>query len=111
MELENVKVSSVTDKIIKVAAIVGAVLVIINAYNGYRASIFVPKVTVKDKDFEKGEATVVYDGTEIPLKGDATYLVSGNWGSRLGQTNIDGETIYDRIELLKNGMVYSYLKA
>jgi len=111
MELENVKVSSVTDKIIKVAAIVGAILVIINAYKGYKSSIFVPKVTVKDKDFDKGEATVVYDGTEIPLKGDATYLVSGNWGSRLGQTNIDGGTIYDRIELLKNGMVYSYLKA
>jgi hypothetical protein len=60
-------------------------------------------------DYENGKAIIRFRGKEILLEGDATYLIGGDWGIRLG-SNRQQSIIYDRVELLKKGMVYQVLK-
>ncbi len=110
MELQQIKISKASDTLIKVASIVGAIVVIAGGYSFYINNFYVPKVEVIDADFENGTANVKYKNTIIPLTGDSTFLITGAWGIRFNNLNIGGKNRYEKIELLKNGMVYTYLK-
>jgi len=110
MEFQEFKISKASDTLIKVASIVGAIVVIAGAYSFYINNFYVPKVEVLDADLEKGTANIKYRNTIIPLEGDSTFLVTAGWGVRLNTINLDGSSHYNKIELLKNGMVYTYLK-
>jgi copper chaperone CopZ len=110
MEFQQIKISKASDTLIKVASIVGAIVVIAGAYSFYINNFYVPNVELVDVDLEKGTANIKYKNTIIPLQGDSTFLITGSWGVRFNNINIDGSSHYSKIELLKNGMVYTYLK-
>ena len=109
-EAIKVGLSKTTNNIIKVAAVVGAITVIAGGWAFYLNNLWKPKVEVLSVDFTNGVAVMKYDGKEIKLVGDAVYWLNADWGLRLGSIRKDTqETVYDRIELLKKGMVVEYL--
>ena len=104
-------ISQTNEKILKVAAVVGAITVIAGGYTWYINNIWKPKVEVVSVDFGNGKATFKYRGKEISIEGDAMYWLNGDWAVRLGNIRKDNQqTYYDRIELLKKGYVVEYLK-
>jgi len=100
--------SQTTQKIIQVAALVGAVTVIFGAYSFYINNVWKPKVEVLSVDFIKGIAQVKIGKDLIDIFGDASFQVAnaGDWGIKFGSTN--GK--YDSLELTKKGLVVEYLK-
>ena len=112
MITENIKIklSKTSDTIIKVAGIVGAITVIAGGYTWYLNNIWKPKVEVLSVDFAKGIAKIKYKNEVIDLEGDAIYWLNADWGIRLGSIHSDEQSYYNRIELLKKGMVVEYLK-
>lgn len=109
MELQQIKISKASDTLIKVASIVGAIVVIAGGYSFYINNFYVPKLEILEQDLDKGFAKIKYKKDIIILEGDSTFLVTGNWGVRLNVLNINGNSHYNQIELLKNGMVYNYI--
>ena len=97
-----------TQKIIEIAAVIGAITVIIGGYSFYINNFWKPKVQIVSVDFTKGTAEVKVGTSVIDIYGDALFQVSsgGNWGIKFGSTN----GVYDSLELTKNGMVVEYLK-
>ena len=92
--------------LLKVAAISTAVLGLVGVYTFYKNNVWVPEVTVLDVDYANGIAKLRVSGKEFILRGDSTYLISAEWGIKFGYTFVkDGKRVYDRIELLKRGMV------
>jgi len=106
----SVKLSKTNETIIKVAAIVGAITVIAGGYSFYLNNFWRPKIEVVLVDFAKGNAVVKISGILIPIYGDATFSVGGDWGVKLGSNTVDDKIVYDRLELTKKGMVVEYLK-
>jgi len=105
------KLTRTNDRIIKIAAVVGAITIIAGGYSWYLNNVWKPNVSVTEVDFSNGTAKIDYRGHTIELEGDATYWLNGDWGLRLGSIRDSvGNTRYDRIELLKHGMVVEYLK-
>lgn len=103
-------VSKTSDIIIKVAAFVGAITIIGGAYSYYLNNIWKPDVQIDTLDFDKGIAIVRVGKKSITVFGDSTFLIksAGNWGIRFGTSKYNNK--YDRLELIKNGMVVEYLK-
>ena len=109
---ESVKVgfSNTTNNIVRVAAIVGAITVIAGGYSFYLNNLWKPKIEVMSVDFANGIAQVKYRGELIDISGDAIYWLNADWGVRLGNTRkANQQTFYDRVELIKKGMVVEYL--
>lgn len=98
-----------TNTIIQIAAVVGAITVIAGGYTWYINNIWKPKVEVISTDFNNGEAQFKYKDKIYKIDGDAVYWLNGDWGIRLGQTVVNSNLQYDRIELLKKNMVVEYL--
>ena len=91
---------------LKIAGISTATLGLIGAYNFYKNNIWKPHVIVSSVGYSKGEAEVIIDGKKAKLKGDSVYLISNDWGIKLGYTfSMNNSRKYDRIEILKRGMV------
>jgi len=114
MELTRLRLSKTTDTIIKIGAVVAAISAIAGGYSFYLSNIWIPTVKPTNIDYAKGSATITYKnvfGKTITanIYGDATFIVGGNWGVRLGTTNNGGSSKYDRIELTKGGMVWDYI--
>lgn len=105
----KLKLGKTSEVVLKVAGIIGAITVIAGGYTFYLNNIWKPTVKVLDVDYAGGVAELQYGNTVIVLTGDATYLIGGDWGVRFGSTHINGQTIYNRIELTKKGMVYEYV--
>jgi hypothetical protein len=103
-------VTKTTNTIIQIAAFVGAVTVIAGGYTWYLNNFWKPKITVVSTDFNNGTAEFTYKGENYHIDGDAVYWLNGDWGIRLGQVIKDNTYYYDRIELLKKGMVVEYLQ-
>jgi len=94
----------------KIATLSVAIIAIVNVVNFYKNNISKPRVEVMDKDFEKGVANLKINGKDFVLRGDSSYLIDGDWGIRFGTTfNKTSNTNYNRIELLKRGMVYKII--
>ena len=104
---------TVTNKkgvLVKIATLSVAIIAIVNVVTFYKNNISKPTVEVKDKDFEKGIANLKINGKDFVLRGDSSYLIDGDWGIRFGTTfNKTSNTNYNRIELLKRGMVYKII--
>jgi hypothetical protein len=91
---------------LKIAGISTATLGLIGAFNFYKNNIWKPHVQVLSVNYAKGEAEVVVNGKKAKLKGDSVYLISNDWGIKLGYTFTGNNSrIYDRIEILKRNMV------
>lgn len=94
-------------RILQIAAVVGAITVIAGGYSFFLNNIWKPKVSVVSVDFTKGIAKVRVGGSKIiDIYGDAVFSIGGDWGIQLGKTN----NVYDSIDLIKKGMVVEYLK-
>lgn len=92
--------------LLKVAAISTALLGLVGIYTFYKNNIWEPNVKLLQVDYANGIAKLDVNGKDFLLKGDSTYLISVEWGIKFGFTfTKDGKRIYDRIELLKRGMV------
>jgi hypothetical protein len=97
--------------LLKIAGISAAVIAITNVYAFYRNNIWQPKVEVKSVDFKKGVAELIVNGKPVTIKGDSSYLIAGVWGLKFGYTfKGNGQRVYDRIEILKNGLVHGVIK-
>jgi len=109
---ESIRVgfSKTTNNLIKVAGIVGAITIIAGGYSWYLNTLWKPKVEVLFVDFNNGTAKLKFDDKEIDLEGDAVYWINADWGIRFGSVRRNEKFVYDRIELLKKGMVVEYLK-
>ena len=105
----KVKISNTSNQIIKIAGIVGAFTIIAGGYTWYLNNIWKPKIEVVSVDFVNGVASLKHKNDMILLDGDAVYWINADWGIRFGTTRSNGETIYNRIELLKKGMVVEYI--
>jgi hypothetical protein len=112
LDVQNVKVrlTKTNEIIIKAAAIIGAITVIAGGYTFYLNNIWKPKVEVVSVDFKQGILEFKFQGKTVQVFGDSNYYLAGDWSIQLGSTNLSGENNYDRIQLLKKGMVVEYLK-
>ena len=106
----KVNLSKTNDTIIKVAAIVGAVTIIAGGYTWYLNNIWKPRIEVLSVDFDNGTAELKHKTKIIELEGDAVYWIDADWGLKFGTIIENGSANYDRVELLKKGMVVEYLK-
>ena len=108
---ENIKVgfSKTTNTLLKLAGIVGAVTILAGGYSWYLNTLWKPKVEVEFVDFNNGVAKLKYGGKDIDLEGDAVYWLNADWGIRFGSIRKGDSSVYDRIELLKKGMVVEYI--
>jgi len=106
----KVRLSKTNDIIIKIAAVVGAITIIAGGYTWYLNNIWKPNIELISVDFENGTAQLKHGSDIIELTGDATYWINADWGLRIGSIIDDGKLRYNRIDLLKKGMVVEYLK-
>ena len=111
MVTENIKIklSKTTDAIIKIASVIASITAIGGAYVFYQTYLFRPSIQVVSVDFISGTATITYGKMQILIEGDATYSLNGQWGVKFGTKYLDGKLVYDRLELVRQGMVYEYL--
>jgi len=99
--------------LLRTAAIAAAIVTLGAAYTFFVNYIYVPKVEVLEVDFNKGTAKIQIKGLVnriINIQGETLYQISGDWGVRLASTVVEGRGAYNRIELVRRGMVVEYLK-
>lgn len=106
----EIKLSKTTNVLLQIAAVVGAITVLAGGYTFYLNYVWKPKIEVLEVDFKNSTAKLKFGRKTLELEGDALFLLGGDWGIKFGSTNKAGTTIYDRIELVRKGMVYEYLK-
>jgi hypothetical protein len=104
------KLSSKDSAIVQIATISVAIIAIVNAYAFYRNNIWQPTVVVNDVDYQNAIAHLTINGKEFVLHGDSTYNISYDWGIAFGTTYGKAGKEYDRIEILKHGMVTHVVK-
>ena len=109
---EDIKIgfSKTANTLIKIAGIVGAITILAGGYSWYLNTLWKPKVEILFVDFNNGTAKLKYDDNEIELEGDAVYWLNADWGVKFGSIRKGSQIFYDRIELLKKGMVVEYIK-
>jgi hypothetical protein len=111
---ENLKISlsKGNNLLLKTAAIAAAIVTLGAAYSFFMTNFYKPKVEVLSVDFDNGIAKIKIKGHPdkiIDISGDTVYGITGDWGIRLGSVVQNGKLMYNRIELLKKGMVEEYL--
>jgi len=106
----EIKISKTTNALIQAAAIVGAITVLAGGYTFYLNYIWKPKIQIIEVDFANVKAKLKFGSKTLQLEGDSLFLLSGDWGIKFGTTTKNNNTLYDRIELIRKGMVYEYLK-
>lgn len=105
------KLAKQTNTLIKVAAIFAAITAIAGGYNFFVNNVWKPSIKVLSVDFDRGVATLQLPfGKQIQMIGSSEFLIGGDWGVKFGTTVVNGRTMYDRIELVKKGMVVEYLE-
>lgn len=106
----EIKLSKTTNVLLQIAAVVGAITVLAGGYTFYLNYVWKPKIEVLEVDFKTATAKLKFGRKILELEGDALFLLGGDWGIKFGSTRKEGALIYDRIELIRKGMVYEYLK-
>lgn len=106
----EIKISKTTNVLLQIAAVVGAITILAGGYTFYLNYVWKPKIEVIEVDFNEATAKLKFGKKILELEGDALFLLGGDWGIKFGSTNKNGSTLYDRIELIRKGMVYEYLK-
>lgn len=87
------------------ASISVAVIAVVNVYEFYRNNIWTPTVVVDKVDFNAAMANLTINGRKFVLRGDSVFHISYEWGIQFGTVSGDNSKKYDRIELIKKGMV------
>jgi hypothetical protein len=109
----RVKLTRTTDIFLKTAAIIAGVTALAGGYAFVLNYVWKPKVVVVTADYDNGTATLKV-GTlfikMIDISGDTIYQLSGDWGVRFGTVLQGSKLVYNRIELVRKGMVVEYLK-
>lgn len=98
-----------TNRLLRVAALIGGMMAIAGGYTWYLNYIWKPKVIVNSVDYDKGTASINLNGNEVTVLGDNAFSAGGNWAVRLGSNRVDGKLVYDRLELTKFGNVVEYI--
>ena len=106
----EIKISKTTNIFLQIAAVVGAITILGSGYTFYLNYVWKPKVEILEVDFNEATAKLKFGSKTLELEGDALFLLGGDWGIKFGSTKKSGTLIYDRIELIRKGMVYEYLK-
>jgi hypothetical protein len=97
--------------LLKAAGLGAALLGLVSVYTFYINNVWHPKIEVKSVDYQKGIADLIVNGKPLILKGDSSYLIAQDWGIKFGYTfKGNGARVYDRIEVLKKGMVHSVIR-
>lgn len=98
--------------LLKAASIGAAVLGVVAVYSFYKNNIWKPKIVVKKVDYPNSYAELEINGRPFILRGDSSYLISYDWGVKLGFTpKADGKRYADRIEVLKRNLVKDVLRS
>jgi hypothetical protein len=107
------KLSEGRQRLIGIASIVVAITGLAGGWTWYLNHFYKPTVVVNSVDFKNGSAKITSGGKEISIYGNATFQLTnfGDWGVRFGTSQIDGELVYNRLELTKNNLVVEYLEA
>jgi hypothetical protein len=109
----RVKLSRTTDVFFKTVAIIAGITAIASGYAFALNYVWKPTVVVASVDYDKGIATIKV-GALFPklinISGDTIYQLGGDWGIRFGSVIQDGKNTYNRLELVRKGMVTEYLK-
>jgi len=97
--------------LLKAASVGAAILGVVAVYTFYKNNIWHPKIVVKNVDFKKGIANLEINDRPFVLKGDSSYLIAFDWGIKFGfNPTAEGKRVYDRIEVLKRGMVHQVIR-
>ena len=108
----RLKLSRTSDVFLKTAAIIAGITALAGGYAFFLNYVWKPKVEVVSADFNTGKATIRV-GTLfvkiIDISGDTIYQLSGDWGVRFGSVLQGSKLVYNRIELVRKGMVVEYL--
>ncbi len=103
-------VSSKNSFLSKFATVSLAVIAVVNLINFLQNNVWKPTIEVINVDYPKGVANLKINGRDFVLRGDSTYLIASNWGIKFGTTfDVGGNAPYNRIELMKNNMVYKII--
>lgn len=94
----------------KIAGAAAVILAIANLWGIYKNNFWEPVIEVVDVDYDKGIAHLKIHGQPFLLKGNSTYHIRYDWGIQFGTTNQSEGSGYDRIEIVKNGMVQRIIK-
>lgn len=108
----RLKLTRTTDIFLKTAAIIAGVTALAGGYAFVLNYVWKPKVEVISADYDTGKATIRVGSLFIKIidiSGDTIYQLSGDWGVRFGSVLQGGKTVYNRIELVRKGMVVQYL--
>lgn len=107
------KLSEGRQRLIGIASIVVAITGLAGGWTWYLNHFYKPTVVVDSVDFQNGSAKITSGGKKIDIYGNATFQLTnfGDWGVRFGTTQIEGKTVYNRLELTKNSLVVEYLEA
>jgi hypothetical protein len=106
----EIKISKTTNVLLQIAAVVGAITILAGGYTFYLNYVWKPKVEITEVDFNNATAKLKFGKKNLELEGDALFLLGGDWGIKFGSTKRGDSLVYDRIELVRKGMVYEYLK-
>ena len=103
MNIDGIIQSKQTKRIINIASVVGAILVIFGVHTFYINNIWKPKVKVLEVDYGRPYAKVQVNGDKVlELWGNDIVAIRAGWGIKVGLEN-------DKIELVKNGQVVDYI--
>ena len=108
----RLKLSRTSDIFLKTAAIIAGVTALAGGYAFFLNYVWRPKVEVVRADFNTGTATIKIGSLfvkMIEISGDTIYQISGDWGVRFGTVLQGSKVVYNRIELVRKGMVVQYL--
>jgi hypothetical protein len=100
------KFNQASQVLLKIAAVSTATFAVVSIWTFYKQNIWFPKIVLKDVDYNKGVANLDVNGKPLHLEGNSTYGIGSSFGLKFGSTNnTQGKELYDRIEIVKNGLV------
>lgn len=113
IETVKLKVSETNKRILEIGGVVIAITGIAGGWSWYLNHFWKPVVVVQQVDFKNGNAKIKVGTKEYDIYGNANFSISnfGDWGVRFGTSEINGDMLYDRLELTKNNLVVEYLQA
>lgn len=103
--------SKANSTFLKIAAISTGIVAVFGLYSFYKNNLWSPEIKVDSVDYNKGIAYLTINGKPFVLRGESSYLIAYDWGIKFG-TSIqpDGKRFFDRIEILKRGLVHKILR-
>jgi hypothetical protein len=103
--------SKANSTFLKIAAISTGIVAVFGLYSFYKNNLWSPKIIVDSIDYDNGVANLTINGKPFVLRGDSSYLIAYDWGIKFGTSyKPDGKRFFDRIEILKRGLVHKILR-